>query len=379
MKNTGKKVAVGIVCGLAVVLGISVFLRLTKKEEAIEDIPLTAVSVETPQTGTIILKTGLTGTIEAADTVYVIPKGTGEVSEVYVKMGDTVEKDQKLFKLDNSKQIDAARIAMNQAQISVNDAQTNLDRMKVLFESGDISSQAYEQYASALSQARLGLQSAKLSYDTYVENGTVTAPIGGLLEQFDVEEHDMISGGSVGVISGEGSRSVSFAVSERVMKGLSVGDSVTVEKNGTEYPGVITEISTMVDAATGLFKAKASMNGADGLATGTTVKLYVTDQKAENVMTLPVDCVNYAGGDAYVYTYANGTIAKKNVEEGLIDETQVEIRSGLDWSDEVVVTWSKELYDGAEVRLVEDTGSEGVTAEGTAAETAADAAETAAE
>ena len=54
--------------------------------------------------------------------------------------------------------------------------------MKALYESGDISAQAYEQAVSGLSMAKLQYDGAKLNYDIQLENSTVTAPISGLLE-----------------------------------------------------------------------------------------------------------------------------------------------------------------------------------------------------
>ena len=53
--------------------------------------------------------------------------------------------------------------------------------MKALYESGDISAQAYEQAVSGLSMAKLQYDSAKLNYDTQSENTVVTAPIAGVL------------------------------------------------------------------------------------------------------------------------------------------------------------------------------------------------------
>ena len=91
------------------------FTRFTKKEEPIEAVPNPTVVVQTPETGNIELSTGLTGTVEPADQVYIIPKGSGEVLEVYVNQGDTVQKGQKLFRIDN-KQLDAARITLNTTQ-----------------------------------------------------------------------------------------------------------------------------------------------------------------------------------------------------------------------------------------------------------------------
>ena len=378
MKKAGK-IVIGLVCVGA--FGALMVTRFMKQDEPIEAVPNPTVVVQTPETGTIELSTGLTGTVEPADQVYIIPKGSGEVLEVYVNQGDTVQKGQKLFRIDN-KQLDAARITLNTAQVSVNDAQTSLNRMKALYESGDISSQAYEQTVSALSMAQLQYDSAKLNYDTQSENTVVTAPIAGVLEQFSVDVHDMSAAGSVaGVVSGAGGKTLIFNVSERVMKGLNIGDPVTVEKNGTDYAGAITEIGTMVDAQTGLFKVKASLGESDGLASGTMVKVYVTAEKAENVMVLPADCVNYSNGDAYVYTYdATTSTAKKTpVEDGLIDSDKIQIVSGLSYDDEVITSWSKELYDGAEVNLQGDEDSTDSAAEdSTAAEETTEAAETAA-
>ena len=373
MKKAGK-IVIGLVCVGA--FGVLMFTRFTKKEEPIEAVPNPTVVVQTPETGNIELSTGLTGTVEPADQVYIIPKGSGEVLEVYVNQGDTVQKGQKLFRIDN-KQLDAARITLNTTQVSLNDAQTSVNRMKALYESGDISAQAYEQAVSGLSMAKLQYDSAKLNYDTQSENTVVTAPIAGVLEQFGVQVHDMSAGGS-----GAGGKTLTFNVSERVMKGLNIGDPVTVEKNGTDYSGAISEIGSMVDASTGLFKVKATLGDADGLASGTMVKVYVTAEKADNVMVVPADCVNYSNGDAYVYTYdaATATAKKTPVEDGLIDSDKIQIVSGLSYDDEVITSWSKELYDGAAVNIQGSDDSAETTADSseTTAEETTEAAETAA-
>lgn len=372
MKKAGK-----IIIGLMVVgaLGALVYTRMNKKEAPIEEVPDPSVQVQYPEKGTIEISTSLTGTVEPADVVYVIPKVAGEVLEVYTKMGETLEPGQPLFKIDN-KQLDAAKITLDTTKVSLDDAQKTLNRMQVLYDSGDISAQAYEQTVNGVKMARLQYESAKLNYDTQLENTTVTAPIGGLLEKFDVEVHDMVSSGNyVAVISGEGSRSVSFNVTERIVGGLAVGNPLTIEKNGMEYKGMITEVSTMVDPATGLFKVKASLENAESLASGTIVKLYVTSQKAENVMTIPVDCVNYSTGNAFVYTYdaAENKARKMPIEEGLIDSHIVEVKSGLSYEDQVIVTWTKEIYDGAPVQLAGEDSDSSKTAE-TAATTTAETA-----
>ena len=42
---------------------------------------------------------------------------------------------------------------------------------------------------------------------------------------------------------------------------------------------------------------------------------------------------------------------KTPVEDGLIDSDKIQIVSGLSYDDEVITSWSKELYDGAAVNI----------------------------
>lgn len=341
--------AVVIVAAAAII--VPRFLR-PKEEVAAAAVPV--VSVQKPEMGTIELFTGLTGTVEPSDIIYIIPKASGEVTDIYVKAGDYVEEGQKLLEID-TKQVDGARINMETMAVSLQDANTNLQRMSVLLQSGDISQQQYEQVQSNAKMAKLQYDAAKLAYDNQIEFSTITAPIAGLVESFNVEVHDNVAQSNVlCVITGEGTKGVSFNVTERVVTGLNTGDSVRIEKNGSDYTGVITEISSMVDAATGLFKVKASVNGGDALATGAQVKLYVTSSKAENVMVIPTDAIYYQGGKAMVYTYKDDAVNEVPVETGIYDSEKTEITAGLTAEDDVIVTWSSELFEGSQVEILEN-------------------------
>ena len=202
MKKAGK-IVIGLVCVGA--FGALMFTRFTKKKSRLR--PFRTRPSSSRHRRQEILNFHRTDRYRGTGRSGIHhPKGSGEVLEVYVNQGDTVQKGQKLFRIDN-KQLDAARITLNTTQVSLNDAQTSVNRMKALYESGDISAQAYEQAVSGLSMAKLQYDSAKLNYDTQSENTVVTAPIAGVLEQFGVQAHDMSAGGSVaGVVSGAGGK-----------------------------------------------------------------------------------------------------------------------------------------------------------------------------
>lgn len=311
----------------------------------------TVVRAEEPETGNIYLTTELTGTVEPDDVVHVYAKASGDITAVNVKAGDTVTKGQVLFTID-TEQVDTAKNSVDSAAVNLQKAQSNLARMQILYDGGDLSDQEYEQYTNAVKTAQLQYNSAKTSYDQQVGYSSVTAPISGKVESCSAEVYDRANmNGELCVISGEGEKKVTFYVTQRMLENLAVGDTLTVEKSGKTYDAVINEINTMVDDATGLFKIEAQLADADDAATGSTVKLTVTTGKAENVMTIPVDAVYYSGGKAYVYLYEDGKAKKASIEIGINDDDYVEVTDGLSADDLVVSTWSNNLYEGADIQL----------------------------
>ena len=320
------------------------------------------VSVVTPETGSIELSTSLTGEVEPSDVVYVYAKASGDVTDVLVKAGDTVQAGQVLLQIDTD-QVDTARNSMESAQVSYAQAQDTFNRQQILYANGGISEQEYQQSANSVKTARLQYESAKMAYDKQVEYSTITAPIAGVVESCDVEVYDNISMSTqLCVISGEGNKRLSFQVSERVKENLEAGDPVEILKNGKTYTGTITEVSSMADSSTGLYKTKAEFDGAESLSTGSVVKVSVISQEAHNVMTIPVDAIYFTGSENYVYVYEDGVVHKAALEVGLYNSELAEVKSGLSWDDQVISTWSADLYENAKAKLASGGGTAAATA-----------------
>ena len=307
------------------------------------------VAAENPKSGTIERTTSTSGTVEASDVVYVYAKASGDVTGVNVSVGDMVTAGQLLCTI-NTEQVETAKNAMDSASVNLTEAQSNLSRMQLLYQGGDISDQEWEQYQNQAKTAQLNYESAKLNYDRQVEYSSVTAPISGKIETMDIDVYDHVNQqAQLCVISGEGDKRVSFYVSERVMSNLNQGDAMTIVKDGTTYDGVITDVSSMADESNGLFKIKAELPEANSLSTGSTVKVTVTSERAENVMTVPVDAIYYDNGVGNVYVYQDGTVHKEEVEVGLYNTELAEIKSGLTEDDRIAFPYGKNAVEGAAV------------------------------
>ncbi|SET60640.1 RND family efflux transporter, MFP subunit [Lacrimispora sphenoides] len=367
---TKKKIFIiaGAVVIVAAVAGLILPRALEgKKEELVAEVP-PAVTVEKSEIRTIELSNELIGTIEPDSIVHVTPLGAGEITSVGVKTGDMVSAGQLLCVID-TKQVESSRITTETARITYEDAKKNFDRYSVLYAAGDVAEADYQSLVDKMEMARLQYENAKIAYKIQMESSQVTAPIAGRVESFNISVHDMVSPQTtLCVISGEGGKSLTFYVPERIVGGLKAGDSIRVEKNGTDHTAAITEVSTMIDQASGLFKVKASIPDGDTLATGTSVKLYVIAQRAENVLTVPVDSVYYEGGNPFIYTYVDGSLKKNAVTVGLADNEYTEIQSGIAADDQVVTTWTSELYEGSKVTLAGGNDNESQAEEDAAEE-----------
>lgn len=202
---------------------------------------------------------------------------------------------------------------------------------------------------TTLQQAQLGIESAQLQL-SYTQ---VTAPVSGTILSKNVEELGLAQVGYAAyvIVSDEGAIAT-FGVSESTYRMLSVGQEVTVERNGVVYEGSIAELPLQVNPQTGLFMIKAAVKGdTDQLVMGTSVKVMLAVKHAESILTIPIDCVYYESGQSYTYVLEGNIVRKVSIETGLYDDENMQILSGITEDMKVITTWSSDLRDGLEVRV----------------------------
>lgn len=217
---------------------------------------------------------------------------------------------------------------------------------------------------TSMTQAQAGAKQAQAGVDAaqlQLEYTKVTAPVSGVITQKNVTVNNMAAQGSPAyVISADSGVNVTFYVAESVMKELQIGQSVQVERNGERYEAQISENAGVADISSGLFKIKAQLtSGADQLITGTSVKLTLATQRAQDVMTIPVDSVYYESQKAYVYCMEGGKAVRTQIETGIANAESIEVKSGLTKDSQVITTWASQLKDGSDVKLKgEDVGTQ---------------------
>ena len=338
------------------VLSFFLVRRIMKPKEEVEGKALPTVTCISMEKGDIAVKEELLGEISAKEQFRLLSKISGEVLEIDKENGSEVKKGERIALLDNQKQIDAAKYSVEQAKAQAEAARDSRDRLAKLKEAGDISVQDFEAADVQAKAAEAQLKAAKLNYDTQVEFSEITAPADGILQNSILVKGAFIPQGTqLATLMGAGAQQVLFSVTEELVKNLSVGQSIMLEKGKESYPGTITEISSVLLPETGLFPVKAEVENTD-FPEGSKAKISLTKDSRSSVNILPLNVLYYENGEAFVYVFEGtdgneGLLRKKKVELGLSDEESAEILSGLSDRDKVVSSWNNEMFDGAKVRL----------------------------
>ena len=177
----------GIIVGVAVaaVICAAVLPRFMGNQQFAEAVALPVMETAYPRVGDIRLTTSLIGKVEPSDVVYIYPKAAGDVTAVNVKAGDIVTEGQVICTID-TKQVETAKSSMDAAALTLREAQDELASQQILYNSGGISVQAYEQYRNKADSARIQYEQAEFTYKTQLEYSQITAPISGLVEICDM-------------------------------------------------------------------------------------------------------------------------------------------------------------------------------------------------
>jgi len=182
--------AIVVVIAIAGLLALKTFYK--KKAE----VSYGTVKVEKGQIANTVTATG---TIEAIKTVNVGTQVSGIVQHLYADFNDNVRQGQLLAKLDTTAlktQWDQSLASVKQAQAQLNFQEAAYKRLKVLYDKNFISQADYDQalfnYENAqgsLSNAKSALERAKVNLDY----ATITSPIDGVVLNRAVEEGQTVA------------------------------------------------------------------------------------------------------------------------------------------------------------------------------------------
>lgn len=286
------------------------------------------------------------GQIEAVQSIELRPEVDGRLVQILVREGAEVARGKPLFKVDDVEL--RAQVARLEADHDL--AQQALERTRELM-AQNASSEADLQQAEAnarSTQAQLELQQVRL------DRTLVRAPFAGLVGERFVSLGDYVNNSTrmVTLQTVDPQRAV-FQVPERYAPRLEVGQEVTFHVAALpdeEFTGVVDFVDPVVRLPARTITVKAEVPNPDrDLKGGMFIEArLVTDVRPETTV-IPEDAILPLQGATYVWVVTEGTASRRQVELGLRIPGFVEIKSGVEVGEQVVVGGLERLTEGAPV------------------------------
>ncbi len=302
-------------------------------------------------------KIAASSTIEAELGVSVHAETTGRVTGLTVNEGDVVEEGDLLATLRR----DAQSTSVKRANVSVEKAQLDYDRIKALYAKGAASKEE-------LDNAEITLRNANLDYNDRrrdLGNTKVRAPFSGVVTERLIDAGAFVTSGQQLMSITDFSTLVARVyVPERELDRISVGQDARVvgkAAKGREGEGTVMRIAPIVDAATGTVKVTVSLpealsGGDDGFLPGMYAEVTLTTERHENVVVLPKTALVHQEEQTFAFVVDDDHAKRVKLEIGLQDDERVEVLSGVEEGDMVIIAGQSGLKDGALVQLVDASG-----------------------
>jgi RND family efflux transporter MFP subunit len=133
---------------------------------------------------------------------------------------------------------------------------------------------------------------------------------------------------------------------------------IRVEGMGTTVQGRVARVRPVVDPASGTVQVTVEVNPQQGggLRAGQFVNVDIITETLESRIALPRTAVLVDGAAPRVFIVQDGRAAEREVAVGTSQGDQVEIRTGVEAGDTVVIVGQDNLRTGLAVRLMELDG-----------------------
>jgi len=307
-----------------------------------------------------------TAVLEAWKKQVITPDISGKIARIYVNEGDRVRAGQLLAELDTRAirlQLEQAEAALAGAKANLEDARKNMERMERLFQEKAVSEQQYEKASLVMEAAQAQKDQTEAAVNLARHNLEVSlmkAPFDGVIASKNAEEGDVINPMMAGMSASSGVLSlanysrikVKFDVAPDDIQKISKGQRIYLEGYdlpGQRFEGEISVVNAAADLQTKKFRVEALINNPDlQLKPGMFGQVIIEVKSKENVLAVPLKALLE---NSFVMVVEGDKAVRKNVTIGLKNKDLIEITSGLNENDLVIVEGNFGLPDGNPVEI----------------------------
>lgn len=302
----------------------------------------------------------VTGKVEPRDEVNIKPQISGIIAELYKEPGQLVKKNEVIAKvkvIPDMNNLSSAENRVELAQIKLQQAQTNFNRMERLHDNNVVSDEEYEQVEVELQQAQAEMSNAKDALNIIREGISLSnadlsttlirSTIDGLILDIPVK-----IGNSV-ILSNSFNDGTTIATVADMSDLIFVG-KIDETEVGRIHEGMPVQISIgalqdvklsanleyispkgVEENGANQFEIKAAISLPDSLTirSGYSANAEIVLERVNKALTIPEAALEFEGDSTFVYVLADSIpeqkFIRRQVKTGLSDGLKIEIKKGL--------------------------------------------------
>lgn len=312
--------------------------------------------------------------IEAVDRVNLLPRVTGRLEKLNVKAGDIVRKGEIIATLEHEQQ-DAligsseaqkasARADAERAKAEMENAKTNLDRYRRLVNEGFSTQQQYDAIDTAYTSAKAAYNAAlakerqasaemnrvRSSRADYI----IASPLDGtVLNDYSLAPGAMISPSTPLIDIADLTRlKATLKIPESKIFAVKEGMAVFLKFDALrdkEFRGRVTRIDQYVNPSTRTSNVEIELNNQEAgmsLRPGMFGKASIIEREERGTISLPESAFRSNERGYYLFVVQEGRARAKDVSTGIREGNTIQVTSGVEPGDKVIIFGGKNLNDG---------------------------------
>lgn len=308
--------------------------------------PPMPVEAASARADTVIDAIVATGEIEALQSIELRPDIEGRLVEILVREGSAVSKGTPLFKIDD---------AELRAQVAQVEAERDLARQSLVRTRDLLKQKASSQSELERAEATMRSNEAQLELlRVRLARTLVRAPFSGVMGQRFVSLGDYVTTSTrLAALQTLSPQRATFRVPERYAEQVKPGQAVTFQVAalpGRQFTGKVDFVDPIVQLPGRTIMVKALVpNPRRELQAGMFIEARLATAVRPDAVVIPEDAILPLQGSNFVWVVSDGKATRRQVELGIRTPGFVEVKTGVEENETVVVGGQERLAEGAAV------------------------------
>lgn len=311
----------------------------------LENLPPLSVTVITAEKSTPIRQVEIMGTVQAAESASIAAKISGNITDILVSPGSRVKQGDLLASISAGEI--SAKLLQVQAQLQ--QATRNLAREQSLLKKNA----ATVEMVKTLEDTKKIAEAAYKEARTMLSYTSINAPFDGIITKKHTNVGDLATPGTLLLqLESQSQLQVITDIPESLVLEISIGDRlpVYIPAADLEITGIVQEVAPTADTRSRTAPVKLTIPSETKIRSGQFARVSLPGSKGSAIL-LPEQAVRAFGQMERVFIVKDLTAHLRLVKTGLRHGGKIEILSGIEPGEQIVVSTKTQLHDGQPVTL----------------------------